>query len=185
MPRRISQAGLVHAMLCAAAMLVGCDEAPPPERKTASAAQGKAKAVPGLPRDMVAAVTAGKTATAVGVHFAMRSQARPAHSVEIDFAIVPHLTFTLLGAHFEAQPGLTIATGGELDEVANPPIDEPIPHKLVVVPNEEGVFLVSVIVQSEGDEGSVSRTFSVPVIVAPPAAPAPASPVSAENSSAE
>ena len=48
--------------------------------------------------------------------------------------------------------------------------EEPIKHQLAVMPARAGVFVITATVETEGAEGSVSRVFSIPVIVAPPAA---------------
>jgi hypothetical protein len=48
----------------------------------------------------------------------------------------------------------------------------------VLLAAREGVFMVTVVVETEGADGTVTRIFSIPVIVAPSAA-AGAAPASA------
>jgi hypothetical protein len=45
-------------------------------------------------------------------------------------------------------------------------------HKLVLQPTQEGVFLVTAAVDTEGADGVVTRIYSIPVIVHPAGAPA-------------
>ena len=60
--------------------------------------------------------------------------------------------------------------------------EKPLTHQLVLLPAKEGMFMVTATVETEGEEGNVSRIFSIPVIVAaagsrrdgPPPATAPA-----------
>jgi hypothetical protein len=44
----------------------------------------------------------------------------------------------------------------------------------VLMPQKAGVYMVTANLETLGTEGMVSRIFSIPVIVAPAAAPAPA-----------
>jgi hypothetical protein len=49
------------------------------------------------------------------------------------------------------------------------------------MPARDGVYMITVNVDTEGKEGIVSRIFSIPVIVAPAAAPAAPNPAPAET----
>jgi hypothetical protein len=40
-------------------------------------------------------------------------------------------------------------------------------HELTLLPDKEGMFMVTTIIDTEGEEGSVTRVFSIPVIVGP------------------
>jgi hypothetical protein len=131
---------------------------------------------------MVAAVSSARNSHVVGVHFALNGTPTVRKPLPVDIAIVPHEPVISLNVHFEAHDGLTLATGNVLERQADPHPGEIIKHQLVLLPAQEGVFVVTAIVETETAEGSVSRVFSIPVIVgapgdaaaAPAAAPTPA-----------
>jgi hypothetical protein len=158
--------------------LAACGDSAPEQsggNKPAGASAPKKRAVA---ENLVAAVSAGKSASVVGVYFALGNAPTIDKALPIDVAIVPHQDFTSLQARFVTQgDGLTLISGDNIPAATNAKSESLIEHKLVVMPKKEGVFMVTVTLDSEGDEGSVSRIFSIPVIVAPAgaaAAPAPA-----------
>jgi hypothetical protein len=158
--------------------LAACGD-PAPEKsggtKPAAASAPKKRVVA---ENMVAAVTAGKSATVVGVYFALGNAPTVDTALPIDVAIVPHQDFTSLQARFVTQgDGLTLISGDDVAPAASAKAESLLEYKLVAMPKKEGVFMVTVNLETEGSEGSVSRIFSIPVIVAPAgaaAAPAPA-----------
>jgi hypothetical protein len=159
---------------CAAVLfLCACDDAP-----TDSTAQTGASQKPGkvaesvLPPEFVSAVSAGGNNSVISVHFALRNIPTASEALPVDIAIVPHQVFTSVRAHFDSRDGLSVATGNELDSKSDPKPEKPIKHELVLMPGRDGVFMVSAIVETEGIDGTVSRVFSIPVIVAPPSSPA-------------
>jgi hypothetical protein len=155
-------------------LLAGCDDAPPEPAAAPAASKSPAgPKPPGLPADMVAAVSAGKTATSLGVHFALRGPPTVGVPLSIDISVVPHREFEVVSAKFLPNDGLTLTSGGTMDPKSDPAVESVIKHNLVVLPEREGLFMVTVVVESEGDEGNVTRVFSIPVIVSasPDAAP--------------
>ena len=169
---------------CAAGLLLaGCDDGPPADAPTANAAPvaPKAPANP-LPPEMVAAVSSSRNATVVSVHFQLKGSPTVGKALPVDVAIIPHEAVSALNVHFQARDGLAVATGDTLERQADPTPEKPITHQLVLMPNREGVFMVTAIVDTESSIGMVSRIFSIPVIVTAPAAaspqsgPAPAAP---------
>jgi hypothetical protein len=126
---------------------------------------------------MVAAVSAGKSSTVVGVYFVLGNVPAVDTALPIDVTIVPHQDFVSLQARFYTQgDGLTLVSGDLLPPSTNAKSESPFEHKLVLMPRKEGVYMVSVNLETEGTEGSVSRIFSIPVIVAPAVTAAPAAP---------
>lgn len=127
--------------------------------------------------DMVAAVSAGKASTAVNVYFTLGNAPTVDTALPVDVAILPHLEFTSLQARFSTQgDGLTLVSGDVIAPVTSTKPEVPLEHKLVLMPKKEGVYMVTVVLDTEGSDGSVSRIFSIPVIVAPSGAAAPAAP---------
>lgn len=177
--------GWIVALLVVLPLAACGDSAPEKsaDAKTATTAPKKAK----LNDNMVAAVSAGKSSTVVGVYFALGNAPTIGTALPIDVAIVPHQDFTSLQARFYTQgDGLTLVSGDLLPPSTNARSETPLDHKMVLMPRKEGVYMVSVNLETEGTEGSVSRIFSIPVIVAPavtaaPAAPAATPPAPATN----
>lgn len=170
---------------CAAALLLaGCDDGPPAAAPAATdtAAKPPKSGADTVPPEMVAAVSSTRNATVVGVHFQLKGNPVAGKALPVDIAIVPHEPLTNLSGRFQARDGLTVATGEVLERRTDPSPDKVIDHQLVLLPTAEGVFMVTAIVETEGREGTVSRIFSIPVIVGPaaaadaPVAPAPAPP---------
>ena len=126
-----------------------------------------------LPPDMVAAVSASPAAT-IGLHFALKAAPVVNQPLPVDIAIVPHREFTAVRAHFEAHDGLAITTGDALEPVTLVVPEKAISHQLVILPNQEGVFMVTASIDTEGPDGTITRIFSIPVIVAPATNPEPA-----------
>ena len=56
----------------------------------------------------------------------------------------------------------------------NPESETALSHELVLLPAREGIFVVTSSVETESEDGNVTRIFSIPVIVSPAAGAAPA-----------
>jgi uncharacterized lipoprotein NlpE involved in copper resistance len=178
MPLNRSRAVVLVALACVLA-LVGCDNASetPAEAQTAT----RPKPSPSTPKvaqlsaDMVAAVSGGKSADWIGVHFALGAVPTVGKPLPVKIAIVPHQPFSSLSAHFEPRDGLQMTAGESFGPVNDPKPETPLEHALMVVPTQEGVFMISVGVDTQGEEGNFIRIYTIPVIVGMnSAAPAPA-----------
>jgi len=162
----------VGVALLACAFAAACDDAPEPQKTT----QGPAATAPAtkeaqLPGNMVAAVSAGKSASMIGLHFALEDVPSVGKPLPVAIAIVPHRQFASIRALFEAPEAIALATGKQFEPKTNVKADTVLPHKIILQPIQEGVFLVTAAVETEGDEGTVTRIYSIPVIVHPAAAP--------------
>jgi len=154
-----------------------------------NSAEGKPKTaataprVPNVTDNMVAAVSAGKAATALGVYFTLGATPQVGNALPIDIAILPHAEFTSLSARFSSSSsGMTLVSGDSLEPRADLKAEKVIEHKVVFMPQEPGVFMITAIVETVGGDGTMSRIFSIPVIVAPPGggeSPAAATPAAA------
>jgi hypothetical protein len=168
------------ATLACVCMLAACDKAPSPV-ETQSAAGSKPNVptpkVAHLSSDMVAAVSAGKTANVIGVHFALGAVPSVGKPLPVKIAIVPHRDFNSVSAHFETRGGLELTSGEIFGPVAGADSETALEHALVLVPGQEGVFMVTISVETDADEGNFTRIFTIPVIVgmgpAATAAPTP------------
>jgi hypothetical protein len=162
-----SRAVVLVALICVSA-LAACDHASETSAEGGSAAakptQAKRK-VAQLPADMVAAVSAEKNAESVGVHFALGALPAVGKPLPVRIAIVPHQLFTEVSAHFEPREGLELTSGENFGPVTDAKSETPLEHTLVLVPTQEGVFMVTVSLDTEGEEGNFTRIFTIPVIV--------------------
>lgn len=164
---------LVFAAVSTGVLLTGCGDPPPETAKPAPAAKpaGPKPATAGA--QMVAAVAAGKSANALGVYFSLGNVPKVATALPVEISVITRQDFSSLQAHFESQDGLTMVSGDDLPRKTDVKAESTIPHQLVLMPARDGVYMLTVNVDTEGKDGIVSRIFSIPVIVAPAAAPNP------------
>jgi hypothetical protein len=123
----------------------------------------------------VAAVSAGKTASALSVHFSLEAPPAVGKPLPVEIAIVPHRAFTSVQAMFEAPESLVMPAGNRFEPHKDVKSEVVLTHRMQLQPSQEGVFLITAAVETEGEEGTVTRIYSIPVIVhgaAPAAAPA-------------
>jgi len=162
-------------------MLLACNDSAPEPAAQSSAATGKPKPPKAatLETDMVAAVAPDSTLRVIGMHFALTRAPAVNEGLPINIAVVPHQEFSSVAAHFFGQDGLTLVSGDALGPVSDAKPEKPIKHELVMMPTREGVYMISATVDTVGADGTVSRVFSIPVVVqgaAPAATSAPAAP---------
>jgi hypothetical protein len=177
---KVRHRAVALATLACACLLVACGEAPPEGQQGPNPTEKKAPApkVANIAADMVAAVSAGKAASAISLHFALRAPPTVNQALPVDIAIVPHRNFNSVRVHFESREGLSTTVGEDFAPKANVESEVALTHQLVLLPKSEGMFMVTASVETEGDDGNVTRIYSIPVIVAaasspkPPAAPA-------------
>ncbi len=179
---RTLRGNLLYALV-AGSLLCACGDSPPdPSASSATPNKPVPRKVEGLPPEMVAAVSAGSTATAISVHFALGATPVVNQALPLDLAITPHGEFDSVSAHIDGPDGLAVTVGNSLDPVTSISPEKIIKHQLVLLPVREGVFMLTVGIDTMGKEGNITRIFSIPVIVsaaAPPRpapAPAPAAP---------
>jgi hypothetical protein len=85
----------------------------------------------------------------------------------VEVAIVPHRKFSVIRVHFESPDGLSATAGENFGPETAADTETALIHQLVLLPSKEGMFVVTSSVETEGEEGNVTRTFSIPIIVAP------------------
>jgi hypothetical protein len=160
--------GVVFA-LTAGSMLVACGDPPSGGASSTTSASNKpaARNQGDLPAQMVAAVSAGNSSSIISVHFMLNATPIVNQTLPVDIAIVPHREFVSVRAHFESRDGLVLTVGDTLEPVQPKRLDEVIKHQLVLLPNHDGVHIITATVETEGSDGTITRVFSIPVIVAP------------------
>jgi hypothetical protein len=122
--------------------------------------------------DMVNAVPAsGKPSGDIELKFTLRQRPVVGESVDIDLALIPGPDIDRVYAAFQAADGLELTKGAKTAEIEHPPAGVAISHTLSIVPQRDGVFYVSAIVLADSAMQSVTRSFSIPVIVGAGSAP--------------
>jgi hypothetical protein len=157
------------AALVSVGALNACDDAPPEPQKSAPVVNkiDPPPKVANLSKDMVAAVSAGKAANVISVHFALRAPPTVNTPLPVEVAIVPHRSFSSIRAHFDSQDGLPATAGENFGPRTDVETETALIHQLVLLPSKEGMFMVTSSVDTEGEDGNVTRIFSIPIIVAP------------------
>jgi len=165
---RWSRVSLIAAV-AGLGLLVACeDSAKTPEPSTAAGdSKPKKPKAEGLPVDMVAAVSASRNATAIGMHFALGAKPEVNKALPVEIAIVPHQEFDSVSAHFESQDGLAVSVGKEYGPLSNPASERALRHQLVLMPGREGLFMITASIETIDPAGNVTRVFSIPVVVSP------------------
>ena len=165
---RWSRVSLIAAV-AGLGLLVACeDSAKTPEPSTAAGdSKPKKPKAEGLPVDMVAAVSASRNATAIGMHFALGAKPEVNKALPVEIAIVPHQEFDSVRAHFESQDGLTVSVGDEYGPQSSPASERARRPQLVLLPGREGVFVITASIDTIDPAGNVTRVFSIPVVVSP------------------
>ena len=164
----------VLAVLACGSLVSACGDSPSEEPTAPKASAGKAAKRAGLPPEMVSAVPANRSSTAVTVHFALGKPPVVGQAVPVEIVIVPHQDFTSLRAHFDGADAVAVTVGNAMDPVADVKLETVIKHQLVLLPSVEGVFMISASLETESPtEGTVSRVFSLPMIVSGPEKAAP------------
>jgi hypothetical protein len=169
--------------LVACALVGACDDAPsqkPAEPGTPRKAEPKGASLPG---EMVSAVSASKSSLIISVHFALGAQPAVGKPLPVDIAVVPHRPFASVRAHFDSPDGLKVTSGTEMAPLEDVAEEKVLSHKIELTPLREGVFMVTAAIETQSDEGTITRLYSIPVIVngnagprtAPPATPPPSS----------
>jgi len=172
---RWSRVSLIAAV-AGLGLLVACeDSAKTPEPSTAAGdSKPKKPKAEGLPAEMVAAVSASRSVTAIGMHFALGAKPEVNKALPVEIAIVPHQDFDSVSAHFESQDGLAVSVGEDYGPQSNPAAERALRHQLILLPGREGLFMITASIETIDPAGNVSRVFSIPVVVSPAAGSEPA-----------
>lgn len=167
-------------VLALGSLVAACGDSPSEEAVATQAGPAKTTKAAGLSPEMVAAVPVGRPTNVLSVHFALGKLPLVGQALPVEIAIVPHQDFTSVRANFEGPEGLALTIGNELKPVTEVKLETIIKHQLMLLPRTDGVFIISATVETESSaEGTVSRVFSLPIIVAAAEASAAAAPVPA------
>jgi len=118
------------------------------------------------PEDMVAAVSAGKGGPPVGLRFEVRSTPEAGQPVDVDLAILPNAAaIDHLEGKIQGGENLSVVEGGAIPAVEKPAQGTVIRHVVRLLPKRDGIFIVTAAVNVDLGTDSITRTFTIPVIV--------------------
>ena len=154
--------------LAGCSLLAACGNSgsEPGVSKTASSKLKTVK-TPAIAEQMVAAVSTSRSSTVIGVYFSLGKVPTAHQALPVDIVLVPHEKLARVVGHFDGQEGTTVVSGDAMEPKTDVDAESTLKHQLVLMPMAEGVFMINASVETEGAEGTVSRVFSIPIIVAP------------------
>jgi hypothetical protein len=118
------------------------------------------------PEDMVAAVSVGKGGPPVGLKFELRSVPQAGQAVDLDLAVLPDApAIDRIDGKFDGGENLPLVEGGDLGAVDKPAQGTVIRHVVRLLPKQDGIFTVTAAVTVTLANDSITRTFTIPVIV--------------------
>jgi hypothetical protein len=118
------------------------------------------------PGDMVAAVSVGKGGPPVGLKFELRSTPQAGQSLYVDIVVLPDAPLIdRIDGRFDGGENLTLLEGGDLTEVDKPVQGSVIRHVVRLLPKQDGIFTMAAAVTVTLANDSITRTFTIPVIV--------------------
>ena len=168
---RISRVGCVAAVAGALLGLYGCGSS----SGTADAARSKQQASANRretdpanrpPQDMVTAVSVGKGGPPVGLKFELRSTPQAGQPVDLDLAVLPDApAIERIDGRIDGSENLTLVDGGDLAAIEKPAQGSVIRHVVRLLPKQDGIFTVTAAVTVTLADYSITRTFTIPVIV--------------------
>jgi hypothetical protein len=115
--------------------------------------------------DMVAAVSSGKGVAPIEVRFDLGAKPVARQPVGVVVSVTPVEKVERLQVVFQGGDGLTVNANGNLGPIDAPKVGTALTQDVTVTPVADGVYYLSAIALIEGDSVSVSRTFSIPIIV--------------------
>jgi hypothetical protein len=118
------------------------------------------------PEDMVAAVSVGKGGPPVGLKFELRSTPQAGQPVDLDLAVLPDAaSIDRIDGRFDGSENLALVEGGDLGAIEKPAQGSVIRHVVRLLPKQDGIFTVTAAVTVTLANDSITRTFTIPVVV--------------------
>ncbi len=161
--------------LCTGALLVllcACGSSNTPVTPRATTHKDAQRAPPANPsngnealeRDMVAAVSPGGSEPPIGLRFRLETKPVVGSPAQLVLALIPTPGAEISHIHGSMQAdGLQLESARTFD-IDSPRNDAPIEQDVTIVPQRNGVLSVSATLQVDYGNGSLSRTYVIPVI---------------------
>ena len=128
----------------------------------------KSAKVPGMDPDMVSAVSlAGPSTTPISMKFKLGSRPVVTTPLQVSVLVIPAsgTDITHIRVSFQPGDGLLLQSDRSLD-VTDLSAGTPIQQDVTVVPQQSGVLSLSATVLVDTDTGSITRTYSIPLVAA-------------------
>ncbi|MFL6547758.1 MAG: hypothetical protein ACJ8OJ_03640 [Povalibacter sp.] len=158
------------------ALLAACGSDAPAPAASGDASKQAAQPKPAAPAatdpttdKMARAVGNGKPGAAVDIKYEFASKPEPGKPVQLEVALIPSAGVDSLDATFSGMEGITLA-GPLTANLSNAKAGEPYKHSLSVLANRNGVFYITVSVNTQISGATLGRTFSIPFVAGNPAA---------------
>jgi hypothetical protein len=131
------------------------------------ASTNQSQAAAGLDPDMVAGVSAGGSNPPIGLKFLIGTRPVVGVPVQLKLALIPTAGAEISHIHGTLQ----VAEGLQLQSQRTFDIDAlqsgaPIEQEVTVMPQRAGVLSLSATLEIDYDNGSVDRTYAIPLIAA-------------------
>ncbi|HEY6921867.1 MAG TPA: hypothetical protein VI653_00240 [Steroidobacteraceae bacterium] len=168
---RISRAGWAVAMMVGLGLVAGCGSSSGSGHESAAAKTKKAATHARdtderATADMVAGVTPSKAGPPVALKFELRGQPEVGQPLDVDIAVLPGApAINRIYGKFQGGEGLDLIDGVELPAIDKPAEGSVIRHVVRVLPKQDGIFTMSATVSVDLADDSITRTYSIPVIV--------------------
>ena len=160
-----ASAGLLALSACGGSSKQSADGSHSTAKKTASH-HGSADPSERSTQDMVSAVSPGKGGPPVELKFELRDAPKAGEALEVDVAVLPDApAINRLSGQFTGSDGIDLVDGGDLAAVDKPAQGSAIRHVMHVLPKKDGIFTLNAAVTVDLADDSVTRTFTIPVIV--------------------
>jgi hypothetical protein len=102
----------------------------------------------------------------VGLKFELRSIPQAGQPVDLDLAVLPDApAIERIDGRFDGNENLTLVDGGDLAAIEKPAQGSVIRHVVRLLPKQDGIFTVTAAVTVTLANDSITRTFTIPVIV--------------------
>ncbi len=168
---RISRTRLGLAVVGTLLGLYGCGSSSGPadpahSKQKGNASQRVVDPSNRAPEDMVAAVSVGKGGPPVGLKFELRATPQVGQAVDLDLVVLPDApAIERIDGRVDGSENLTLIEGGDLGAIDKPAQGSVIRHVVRLLPKQDGIFIVTAAVTVTLANDSITRTFTIPVIV--------------------
>lgn len=166
----MSQSRVFFWVACVAT-LAACGSDPDPAATTQPAATPQptvqappAPATADPTAKMARAVGGGKPGAAVDIKYEFLSRPEVSKPVELEVALIPSAGVDSMEATFSGMEGVTIA-GNLTASFGAVKAGEPYKHTLSLLPDRNGVFYITVAVNTQIGGATLGRTFAIPFVV--------------------
>ena len=167
----ISRAGWAVAVAGLLLVLYGCGSSSGStdaahSKQTGAASRRLSDPSARAPQDMVAAVSVGKGGPPVGLKFELRSTPAAGQPLDLDLVVLPDAPeIERIDARFDGGENLAVTEGGDLAAIEKPAQGSVIRHVVRLLPKQDGIFTVTAAVTVTLANDSITRTFTIPVVV--------------------